>query len=259
MDPLKLYSTLNHGREGISQAHSSLSILQNSSGPNAEELSPAQTPRVDSTEEPEVLFRHHDSRTNGPDWPASKPSSLLSEALPVATAPQTGEDFGDLEEYYCAYQRSVPLFSVSQKESVPFSSDHKPIKLTTEENSSGSVDERATQYAISRSQHEMTVEEGLIWDSFFQRQDLGAIAEQFEVLASRSKALCKSYEHRGTPPTNTTYTECKLIIEAMGVPHIECPPPFEAEALASSLVLNGFADYVASEDTVRPRLSLHEI
>ena len=133
---------------------------------------------------------------------------------------------------------------------MPFSSGHKPIKLATE-NSSSSDNERATQYAISRSQHEMTIEEGLIWDSFFQRQDLAAIAEQFEVLASKSKALCKSYEHRGTPPTDTTYMECKLIIEAMGIPYIESPPPYEAEALASSLVLNGLADYVASEDTVR--------
>ena len=32
---------------------------------------------------------------------------------------------------------------------------------------------------------------------------------------------------------------------------IESTGPYEAEALASSLVLNGCADYVASEDTVR--------
>ena len=36
----------------------------------------------------------------------------------------------------------------------------------------------------------------------------------------------------------------------MGVPCVEADGPFEAEALAASLVLRGQADYVASEDTV---------
>ena len=65
-----------------------------------------------------------------------------------------------------------------------------------------------------------------------------------------------AYQLRSTPPSNETYDECKMMIEAMGVPWIEAPAPYEAEAVASSLVINGIADYVASEDTVRADLLL---
>jgi len=51
------------------------------------------------------------------------------------------------------------------------------------------------------------------------------------------------------PLPKITYEESKDILRAMGVPCVESTGPYEAEALASSLVLNGCADYVASEDT----------
>ena len=44
--------------------------------------------------------------------------------------------------------------------------------------------------------------------------------------------------------------KCKEIIRAMGVPCVETDGPFEAEALAASIVIHGQADFVASEDTV---------
>jgi flap endonuclease-1 len=62
--------------------------------------------------------------------------------------------------------------------------------------------------------------------------------------------MVQSLLRRSNPPTEITYEESKSVLHAMGVPCIESTGPYEAEALASSLVLNGCADYVASEDTV---------
>ena len=70
-------------------------------------------------------------------------------------------------------------------------------------------------------------------------------------LIEKSQLLSDSYQRRSNTPTSTTYEECKMIIKAMGTPCITCDGPYEAEALASSLVHNGKADFVASEDTVR--------
>ncbi|KAF8340685.1 PIN domain-like protein [Cantharellus anzutake] len=237
-------SSLNGRADRIPLSLFSLHGYQKShSEPNQENqptLSPAQTPPPD----PQGIPLPQASTDDNVAAPTS-PSGLLP-ILSRATPADRGS-FSDLEEYYRAYRRSVPLFTVPPKE--PATGNASTPRTMQMEDPLSVDDERASQYAISRSQHEMTLQEGLIWDSFFQTQDLRSSAEQFEILAGKSQALYKSYEHRGTPPTDNTYVECKLIIEAMGVPVIDCPRPFEAEALASSLVLNGHADYVASEDT----------
>ncbi|KAG8681610.1 hypothetical protein FRC09_017361 [Ceratobasidium sp. 395] len=61
--------------------------------------------------------------------------------------------------------------------------------------------------------------------------------------------MVASLMRRANPPTTATYTESRLILEAMGVPCIESPMHYEAEALASSLVISGLADLVGSEDS----------
>jgi flap endonuclease-1 len=45
--------------------------------------------------------------------------------------------------------------------------------------------------------------------------------------------------------------EAREILEAMGVPCFQVQGEHEGEGVASSLVLQGMADYVVSEDTVR--------
>lgn len=75
---------------------------------------------------------------------------------------------------------------------------------------------------------------------------------QIADLLDRSQVLHESYERRSNAPTFTTYEECKMMIRAMGIPCIDCDGPYEAEALASSIVQEGKADFVASEDTVCP-------
>lgn len=105
----------------------------------------------------------------------------------------------------------------------------------------------------SRLQNLLTQEEERLWklmsSSIFDSGEDVAF-RTLNGLAERSQSLSLSYEKRSKPPTPKTYSESKLILEALGIPCITCQGPYEAEALASSLVLHGHADYVASEDTV---------
>ncbi|KAG9101509.1 hypothetical protein FRC06_002973, partial [Ceratobasidium sp. 370] len=75
------------------------------------------------------------------------------------------------------------------------------------------------------------------------------ISEWAATLEEQSSLMVASLMRRASPPTTLTYTESRLILEAMGVPCLESPMHYEAEALASSIVINGLADFVGSEDT----------
>lgn len=110
------------------------------------------------------------------------------------------------------------------------------------------------QYAMSKSQVQLTLDEGNLWRSFLDPSavDVADARKKLEFLWQKSESLSKSYERRNNAPTTRTYKESKLILKAMGVPCIEPDVPYEAEALAASLVHHGYADYVASEDTVCP-------
>jgi flap endonuclease-1 len=131
-----------------------------------------------------------------------------------------------------------------------------PSSLT----SSGPVDpaDAQVQAAMSKTQYQLTLEEGKLWEKLTDPDEAVDHDESptVAILASlreKSSFMVQSYHRRNNPPTEITYKESKSILHAMGVPCIESTGPFEAEALASALVLNGCADYVASEDTVRLR------
>jgi flap endonuclease-1 len=128
--------------------------------------------------------------------------------------------------------------------------------------SSRPVDPADTQVqaAMSKTQYQLTLEEGKLWEKLTDPDEAVDFDESptVAILASlreKSSFMVESYHRRNNPPTEITYEESKNILHAMGVPCIESTGPYEAEALASSLVLNGFADYVASEDTVRSNFS----
>ncbi|KAG0696740.1 hypothetical protein DFH29DRAFT_812672 [Suillus ampliporus] len=94
-------------------------------------------------------------------------------------------------------------------------------------------------------QLQMTIEEGHIWNTLADAPET-----VLTMLAEKSDILSESYTHQSNPPTTQTYEESKEILHAMGAPCIESEGPFEAEALASSLVIHDIVDYVASKDTV---------
>jgi flap endonuclease-1 len=123
---------------------------------------------------------------------------------------------------------------------------------------SGAVDpaDVQVQAAMSKTQYQLTIEEGKLWEKLTDPDeavdnDESPTAAILASLREKSSFMVQSYHRRNNPPTETTYKESKNILQAMGVPCIDSTGPYEAEALASSLVLNGCADYVASEDTVR--------
>lgn len=109
--------------------------------------------------------------------------------------------------------------------------------------------EAGIEYAMSKSQLQMTMDEGRIWQSLMTSFLPAETEEALGSLASKSSAISYSYHRRTNLPSTETYDECKEIIHSMGVPCIAATGPFEAEALASSLVIHGHADFVASEDT----------
>ncbi|KAI0261597.1 hypothetical protein BC834DRAFT_845463 [Gloeopeniophorella convolvens] len=114
------------------------------------------------------------------------------------------------------------------------------------------------QAAMSKTQHQLAIEEGKLWEKLANpdmADEGGSLAEAtLASLRAKSDFMVQSYNRRTNPPTAATFAESRDILGAMGVPCIESQGAYEAEALASSIVLHGLADYVASEDTVRAPL-----
>ena len=77
-----------------------------------------------------------------------------------------------------------------------------------------------------------------------------AAEDRLDALRVRSELITESYQRRTDAPTRSTYMESRRILEAMGILCYEVEGEDEGEALASSLVLQGLADYVVSEDSV---------
>ncbi|KIO29521.1 hypothetical protein M407DRAFT_227672, partial [Tulasnella calospora MUT 4182] len=119
----------------------------------------------------------------------------------------------------------------------------------------GTDDEAVT---ISKLQAQLAAEEGRIWASILrsissttseQKDDFNKTIQDLRKLLLDSQNLLESYSKRHNPPSSLTYDESRIILNAMRVPVVEAPYPYEAEGVAASLCINGLADFVASEDT----------
>jgi flap endonuclease-1 len=129
--------------------------------------------------------------------------------------------------------------------------------------SSLSREDEQVEKVMSKSQCGLTVNESTFWKGCITKltRDTSALGEsaeitesprdQLESLVDKSSVMVSMYERRTNVPTRETYKQSRQILEALGIPCIEVTDGFEAEALASSMVLGGLADYVVSEDTVR--------
>lgn len=168
-------------------------------------------------------------------------------------APPAKDIPATLASLYSQYRNSVSIFAaLSVPVALPPSTD-------------------PTEQFMTKAQYELTLEEGKLWDelpsssllSSDNEPDIGSslqsniTEETLARLAHKSSVMSESYERRTNPPTADTYIESKTILQAMGIPCLDSTGAFEAEALASSLVINGIADYVASEDTVCTLLLPH--
>jgi flap endonuclease-1 len=127
-----------------------------------------------------------------------------------------------------------------------------------------------TEIVMTKAQYQLTLDEQSLWEQLVSSPSIithssddefaSAVEMNLANLTQTSNVMSESYQRRTNPPTGQNYEESKTIIQAMGVPCIDSVGPFEAEALASSIVLSGLADYVASEDTVRtPILPRHDL
>lgn len=161
--------------------------------------------------------------------------SISSEAIPDALA-----------ALYLDYRRSIPTVQSLMSMASNATAAHTPSATTD-------VTEVSSEYAMSKSQHQLMLDEGKVWldlaDFNPDPREEGMNDQNLISLAERSQFVSQSYERRCNPPTAETYKESQLILRAMGVPCVESSGPYEAEALASSLVIHGYADYVATEDT----------
>ncbi|KAI6040898.1 PIN domain-like protein [Pisolithus marmoratus] len=163
------------------------------------------------------------------------------ELLAVSTEPclRPGDIQAVLSTLYDEYQQGLDqLTSIPSSSSVSVISDVIPDPPET-----------GIEYAMSKSQLQMTIDEGRIWEALATSPLPTELEAILMALARKSGAISYSYHRRTNLPSPETYKECKELLRAMGVPCIETTGPFEAEALASSLVMHGRADFVASEDT----------
>ncbi|KAI0947955.1 hypothetical protein AcW1_009585 [Taiwanofungus camphoratus] len=210
-------------------------------------------------EEHDIPLAHnaHDApfeNTHSPELQANAQDTIAFEALMMPDStydplPLTKDLSSSLTSLYLQYRHSIPQLT-SLPNSAPQSSVADVRETVTDE---PVVHEVQTEYAMSKTQYQLMAEEGALWDGLAKSalSELAADAAEAAVaiLVQKSSLLSESYTRRTHPPTSETYLESKEILRAMGVPCIESTGRFEAEALAASLVLHGYADYVASEDT----------
>ncbi|KAI0676478.1 PIN domain-like protein [Trametes maxima] len=155
----------------------------------------------------------------------------------------------DLLPLFLEYQHSIPhMASITQNSPI-----NAPSTSTETSGYTADVEDARTDYALSKSQHSLMVEEGKLWQQLAESDGFESIDRTVTSLArdleAKSSLLSESYSRRTYAPTTETYEQCRDILRAMGIPCVDSSGPFEAEALAASMVLNGQADYVASEDT----------
>ncbi|KAI0318504.1 PIN domain-like protein [Amylostereum chailletii] len=155
------------------------------------------------------------------------------------TAHKLYKDFPSMAALYLEYRDSVSKLDVLPEASPPTTSSD-PAELRA-------------RVVMSKTQHQLALEEGKFWERLAanglrEQEESSYLRSSLASIAEKSQLIAESYDRRSNTPTEETYEQCLEILRAMGVPCIISSGPYEAEALAASLVLHGHADYVASED-----------
>lgn len=138
-----------------------------------------------------------------------------------------------------------------------------PVLRDESQNTETEQLEARVAYSMTKGQIQLTTDEAKLWEELAVPNSPDELAPDREVeeklaeLSFRANEMAQSYERRNNPPTAQTYEESKELLRTMGVPCIDTAGTYEAEALAASLVINGFADFVASEDTVKTSRLFH--
>ncbi|KDQ58433.1 hypothetical protein JAAARDRAFT_176373 [Jaapia argillacea MUCL 33604] len=180
-----------------------------------------------------------------------EPSGEPSPAIPLSVLAE------EITSLYQDFRQSIPVLQSLPTSSPPVQRGDSLVETSSD------VKEGRDTYVMNKTQNRLTADEGRLWEALaveasaiqpiFQDTMDGCTSPKVEsdlaALVERSQFISESYQRRSNPPTTQTYDECKLILSAMGIPCVESTGPYEAEALAASMVIHGYADYVASEDT----------
>lgn len=155
-----------------------------------------------------------------------------------------------LTTLYNDFRKSVPKFRLParierQHTLLVEQADETPVVPSENDEAEG---QGPSEHAMSRYQYELMMQESSLWDAVAET-DAPDTAHELHV---RSAAIAASYAKRNSAPTERTYEESRGMLRALGVPCLSSDGPHEGEAFAAALVHAGVADYVASEDTVRP-------
>lgn len=192
-----------------------------------------------------------------PPLPGYALSSAKVETLPIptTTALEVAAQFKSSFLGFKANVAKLVTISVDQPQT-------SPLNLSPEDDQ--------VEKVMSKSQYGLTVNESKFWKDCIttltgdsplktplgEREGIESPHHQLETLVDKSSVMADMYERRTNVPTQETYSQARQILKALGIPCIEVVDAYEAEALASSMVLAGLADYVVSEDTVRISSSL---
>ncbi|RXW16487.1 hypothetical protein EST38_g9374 [Candolleomyces aberdarensis] len=128
------------------------------------------------------------------------------------------------------------------------------VGAVTSSNAGPEASAEEIENLMTKAQCHLAVKEKDLWYSLSRLSDgdpsswehLTGVAG---TLVQESHQMSSSFSRRTNLPTAETYQQCREILLAMGVQCIHAEGQVEAEGLASAMVLNGDADFVASEDT----------
>ncbi|KAL1757456.1 PIN domain-like protein [Schizophyllum commune] len=239
---------LSHEQELISAT-----VAANNS---AETYSRVRTQTLPAPEDEDVVAVDDLEVDSLPDIPASplgQPTRVQEHDLP----PLPPVD-GELPRISAISPSDITTLLISlyqeYRNSIP-----KVAALTAAPATSESQSDAQSDMIMTKEQRQLTLDEGGFWQElqasrFYSTRittDSPRTQSRYAIdtLMQKSALMHASFDRRAHPPTEATYRESKEILAALGVPCIDATGAFEAEALASAMVLGGLADYVVSEDT----------
>lgn len=249
--------------------------------PLYDQLTPIEAPSILDSERTTREFSQREPPLPGRPAP---PETIVKTADPAS--PATAKDIpSSLAALYQNYRQSISkldglIIPPPPSDQPSADPDEKAIKVGFNSPDDMEVKE---DIVMSKNQQLLTLAEGKFWESLAQsvssippqpdapigppatsepipsvptpdseqQPSPSSLEESLRLISDRSNIIAESYRLRRNAPTSETYSECRELLAAMNVPILEASGPYEGEALAASLVIHGWADYVATEDTVR--------
>ncbi|PPQ95050.1 hypothetical protein CVT25_000618 [Psilocybe cyanescens] len=210
---------------------------------------PSFTKTQDSTAlQRELLRKQPAASEKPPEFPAQDAATPTTSASPTVPLADVVSIFKSLHVSYKAGVAKLVTISADSEEA-------KAKMPAAETPEAAEAQDAAEANVMTKKQTELSTEEGQLWHKITQSLDsptaeIDANVEQsIQELVKQSHEMSESFNRRRNAPDSKIYGESQELLRALGIPCILTTGGIEAEALASSMVLAGHADYVASEDT----------